>query len=76
MLDLAYETLEVLQSEYPLSAKPGISPIPLFQDLFLGPNTSSVNMDDFPITRNESDDIMLYLHSSGNHCLAISIAND
>jgi hypothetical protein len=75
MLDLVDETLEVLQSEYPSSTKPGISPIPLFHDLYLGPSTS-VNMDDLPITRNESDDIMFYLHSSGDYFLAIPIANN
>lgn len=66
MLDLAGETLNVLQSDHPSTAKPDISPVLLFHDLYLGPN-SSVNMDDFPVTRTNSDDVTLYLHSSGEN---------
>lgn len=66
MLDLTGKTLKVLQSDHPSTAEPNISPVLLFDDLYLGPN-SLVNMDDFPVTRTNSDDVTLYLHSSGEN---------
>lgn len=66
MLDLSFEAVKILQSEYPSTTEPDTSPVPLFQDLYLGPDTS-VNIDDIPITRTNPDDIMVYLHSSGEN---------
>lgn len=73
MQDLAEETLNILNSEHPSIAKPDVSPVPLFHELYLGPKIGSVNMDDFPLTRTNADDVTLYLHSSGEYLYYIRL---
>ncbi|TFK38857.1 hypothetical protein BDQ12DRAFT_629926 [Crucibulum laeve] len=73
MIDLSNEALEILKAQHPSVALPDITPTPLFHDIY-GDDDSSDNMSDLPITRTGSDDIVIYLHSSGSTAFPKPIA--
>jgi acyl-coenzyme A synthetase/AMP-(fatty) acid ligase len=63
MIDLATNALEILVKESSSATPPTVTPVPIFEDLFL----SEQAMDDDVIPyRRKPDDIAIYLHSSGS----------
>lgn len=62
MINLGREALGMLEIQQPNFSKPKLSPIPLFEDLFLD---SQTDPDDIPYEKKGPDEIVIYLHSSG-----------
>lgn len=65
MVDLANDAFAILTSSYPSTPLPSHSPIPLFKDLFLSSNASTVSFHDIPYERTDPDAVIFILHSSG-----------
>ncbi len=66
MQDLSHEALEILGSQYPSADLPQLSPIPVFEDLFLPDWRTRTNVDDLPLLSVHPSTAGLYLHSSGS----------
>lgn len=65
MRDLSSAALDILESQYPSTPKPNLTPMPLYEDLFLSPTDPSVTLDDAPYINRGSETLCLILHSSG-----------
>lgn len=66
MRDLSSAALNILESQYPSTPKPNLTPMPLYEDLFLSPTDPSVTLDDAPYINRGSETLCLILHSSGS----------
>ncbi|OBZ73545.1 hypothetical protein A0H81_05885 [Grifola frondosa] len=66
MGDLANEALEILKRQYPNTAAPELSPMPLFEELFLPDTAPLITKDDVPHEFKGSDATVMILHSSGS----------
>ncbi|PBL02838.1 acetyl-CoA synthetase-like protein [Armillaria gallica] len=69
MQDLARDSLDILKSQYSYSLDdlPNLSPVPVFEELFLQHWQDGLSKsDDLPLTSVDPDAIVLYLHSSGS----------
>ncbi|KAK0499795.1 hypothetical protein EDD18DRAFT_1442304 [Armillaria luteobubalina] len=66
MQDLSHEALSILGSQYPSADLPELSPIPVFEDLFLPDWRAHTNSDDPPLLSVDSCTAGMYLHSSGS----------
>ncbi|TFK39396.1 acetyl-CoA synthetase-like protein [Crucibulum laeve] len=63
MVNLVESSTAILEKDYPNVARPGISHMPLFEDLF----GKQVAENEVPLfERKNPDDILFYLHSSGS----------
>ncbi|SJL02284.1 uncharacterized protein ARMOST_05610 [Armillaria ostoyae] len=72
MQDLARDSLDILKSQYSYSLDdlPNLSPVPVFEELFLQHWQDGLSKsDDLPLTSVDPDAIVLYLHSSGDGVL-------
>lgn len=68
MHDLVSDALEVVKLSSPLTLQaPSVSAIPLFEDLFLQKPFGDV--EGLPVVRQNPDDIVMYLHSSGAYLI-------
>ncbi|KAF9556254.1 acetyl-CoA synthetase-like protein [Agrocybe pediades] len=61
---LADDALEIMATQYPGKDKPALSPMPIFEDLYL--DTTPDNTDDIPFERRDPEETILYIHSSGS----------
>ncbi|SJL02272.1 uncharacterized protein ARMOST_05598 [Armillaria ostoyae] len=66
MQDLSHEALDILGSQYPSADLPQLSPIPVFEDLFLPDWQARTNADHLPLLSVDPSTAGLYLHSSGS----------
>ncbi len=69
MQDLARDSLDILKSQYSYSLDdlPSLSPVPVFEELFLDHWREDLSKsDDLPLSSVDPDTIVLYLHSSGS----------
>ncbi|KAK0243050.1 hypothetical protein EDD85DRAFT_314137 [Armillaria nabsnona] len=66
MQDLSHEVLDILGSQYPSADLPQLSPIPVFEDLFLPDWRACTNAEDLPLLSVDPSTTGLYLHSSGS----------
>ncbi|PBK69905.1 acetyl-CoA synthetase-like protein [Armillaria solidipes] len=66
MQDLSHEALDILGSQYPSADLPQLSPIPVFEDLFMPDWRTRTNSDDLPLLSVDPSTTGLYLHSSGS----------
>lgn len=73
MHDLADSTLEILRTQYFSCPAPELSPLPLFEELYLPPSEVSVTKDDVPYEYKGPDAVIEYLHSSGDYYDTVSI---
>lgn len=68
MHDLVSDALEIVKLSSPSTLQsPSVSPIPLFEDLFLRKPFSDA--ESLPVVRQNPDDIIMYLHSSGAYLI-------
>ncbi len=67
MQDLSHEALDILGSQYPSADLPQLSPIPVFEDLFLPDWRACTNAEDLPLLSVDPSTTGLYLHSSGSY---------
>lgn len=67
MLELANDALDILRSQYPLTAAPDVSYVPLFEDLFLPSSERSLVLD-LPYEYKGPDATACIMHSSGSSC--------
>ncbi len=67
MQDLSHEALDILGSQYPSADLPQLSPIPVFEDLFLPDWRDHTNAEDLPLLSVDPSTTCLYLHSSGSY---------
>ncbi|KAK0461857.1 acetyl-CoA synthetase-like protein [Desarmillaria tabescens] len=63
---LSHEALDILKSRYPSVDLPQLSPIPIFEDLFLADWETRTNADDLPLLSVDPGAACMYLHSSGS----------
>ncbi|KAK0461856.1 uncharacterized protein EV420DRAFT_1477578 [Desarmillaria tabescens] len=63
---VSHEALDILKSRYPSVDLPQLSPIPIFEDLFLADWETRTNADDLPLLSVDPGAACLYLHSSGS----------
>ncbi|SJL02273.1 uncharacterized protein ARMOST_05599 [Armillaria ostoyae] len=63
---LSRDALDILGSQYPSSDLPQLSPVPVFEDLFLPDWRTRTNADDLPLLSVDPRTAGLYLHSSGS----------
>ncbi|KAK0453913.1 hypothetical protein EV421DRAFT_2007167 [Armillaria borealis] len=63
---LSRDALNILGSQYPSSDLPQLSPVPVFEDLFLPDWQTRTNSDDLPLLSVDPSTAGLYLHSSGS----------
>lgn len=66
MRDLVQESLKILNTHYPTARQPGISLIPLFEELFLSPNEITIQSEDIPYEHPGFHSVVMILHSSGS----------
>ncbi|KAK0453915.1 hypothetical protein EV421DRAFT_1730853 [Armillaria borealis] len=64
---LCRDALDILGSQYPSSDLPQLSPVPVFEDLFLPDWRTRTNSDDLPLLSVDPSTAGLYLHSSGSY---------
>lgn len=75
MLDLANNSLEILRTQYPNAIVPDLSPIPLFEDLYLPPSEVCIQSEDVPFEHQDPDAIVFYFHSSGTTAFPKPVPN-
>ncbi|KAK0206816.1 hypothetical protein DFS33DRAFT_1273198 [Desarmillaria ectypa] len=63
---LSHEALDILGSQYPSADLQQLSPIPVFEDLFLLDWQNHTNADDLPLLSIDPSTASFYLHSSGS----------
>ncbi|KAK0190677.1 hypothetical protein F5146DRAFT_564151 [Armillaria mellea] len=74
MQELSHDALDILKSQYPSADLPQLSPIPVFEDLFLPDWRACTNSDDLPLLSVGPSTAGLYLHSSGSTAFPKPIA--
>ncbi|THV08180.1 acetyl-CoA synthetase-like protein [Dendrothele bispora CBS 962.96] len=68
MQDLLTNTFEILKTQYQQFSLPGVSSMPLFEDLYTSISDEEIDVirGQIPLLRQNPEDIQLYLHSSGS----------
>ncbi|KAK0190676.1 hypothetical protein F5146DRAFT_1137503 [Armillaria mellea] len=74
MQKLSHEALDILKSKYPSTDLPQLSPIPVFEDLFLLDWQACTNSNDLPLLSVDPSTTGLYYHSSGSTAFPKPIA--
>ncbi|KAJ7449028.1 hypothetical protein B0H11DRAFT_2079248 [Mycena galericulata] len=66
MLELANAAVDILKEKYPLTSRPDVSYVPLFEDLFLPESERLLGPDDLPYEYKGPDSPACIFHSSGS----------
>ncbi|KAJ7245422.1 hypothetical protein C8J57DRAFT_1361868 [Mycena rebaudengoi] len=66
MLDLSTNAVNILKEQYPCTAVPDVSHVPLFEDLFLSDPERTLGPEDIPYEYSGPDAPAIILHSSGS----------
>jgi hypothetical protein len=65
MQDLSANAIQILKNQYPGTAVPDVSYVPLFEDLFLPQSEGSLAPEDIPYEYHGPDAPAMVIHSSG-----------